>query len=936
MPALIQPSFAKGEIGPHLYGRVDTAAYQVALRRARNCIIHPWGGVSNRPGTYFLAPQKVHTYAERLIDFQFKTTDTYVLCFGHLYLRFIRNDALITETPRNISTITNANPGVVTMSSNHGWSNGDEVFIEGVVGMTQLNGRWFKIGNVGLATYELYDQETGLVPVNTVSYGVHVGSSSDFASRVYQITTPYTSADLDNIKYTQSNDVMTLSHVSYNVHKLSRTGHTSWTLAVDTFAPIQTFPTAINVVPTVAAAVTYRYKVTAISRDNGEQSLAGTNNITRTITAATIANPAVFTSAAHGYSNGDEIEISNFPGGWLNNGDRLTTTAVVANSYSLIRADGTLVDSTTFPAFTTGNTKQTDKRITNGAATANNTISWTAAAGAERYFVYKFDNGAFGWIGETTALQFLDDNIQANLARTPPTSNNPFMGSGAQPGATGYWEQRQVYGGSLNGPDQSDYSQVGLHSNFSRSSPLQEDDAFSASFNAGQVNDIRHYVPLNDLIVFTSGAEFKINSGNDTAFSANSIKQKRQSSWGCSHLRPQVVGNTIIYAEDSKARVRSFGFSFQIDGYAGVELSLLAPHLMETSPIYDWAFSNAPEPRLYMARADGRAMTMTFDQEQEVVGWTPWETKGSYERMCVLRNPSTEASRENGVYFVVKRRVNGKTVRYIEKQASRVFQDIRDAYFVDCGLSVDNPMTIENINFTNPAQFTITGHGMANGTEIEPSDIIFEPIVDDMFNETQPDQFNYKRYIIGNVTANTFDLFDSDGNPIDATAFNIRRDGGVVRKTFQIVSGYDHIEGMRVSVLADGNVVSGKTIVNGSLTLPQRAVRAHIGLGYISDIETLSMEASSGTIQGVLKSIAGAVFRFKQTRGVLMGPSADLLEQWDQRQDELYGAPTDDFSGDHEQVFRPDWKVDGHVLIRQPYPLPVTLLSAVPKFELGG
>ena len=139
MPSFIIPSFAKGELDPTLHGRVDLAAYQVGLRTARNLIIHTGGGASNRPGTIFLGPVKTHTIAPRLIDFQFRTTDQYVLEFGNLYMRVIRNDAHVTNATVAITGVTQASPVVVTAGS-HGFSNGEEVFITGVGGTTQLNG----------------------------------------------------------------------------------------------------------------------------------------------------------------------------------------------------------------------------------------------------------------------------------------------------------------------------------------------------------------------------------------------------------------------------------------------------------------------------------------------------------------------------------------------------------------------------------------------------------------------------------------------------------------------------------------------------------------------------------------------------------------------------------------------------------------------------
>lgn len=48
-------NFSKGEIAEELIGRVDVAAYQTALRRARNVTVLKYGGVTKRPGTRFVA-----------------------------------------------------------------------------------------------------------------------------------------------------------------------------------------------------------------------------------------------------------------------------------------------------------------------------------------------------------------------------------------------------------------------------------------------------------------------------------------------------------------------------------------------------------------------------------------------------------------------------------------------------------------------------------------------------------------------------------------------------------------------------------------------------------------------------------------------------------------------------------------------------------------
>ena len=64
----IQPSFSGGEIAPSLYGRIDMAKYQVALRKCDNFIVRQYGGVENRPGTQFIAAAKYPDRKCRLIS----------------------------------------------------------------------------------------------------------------------------------------------------------------------------------------------------------------------------------------------------------------------------------------------------------------------------------------------------------------------------------------------------------------------------------------------------------------------------------------------------------------------------------------------------------------------------------------------------------------------------------------------------------------------------------------------------------------------------------------------------------------------------------------------------------------------------------------------------------------------------------------------------
>jgi len=100
MPEPMYPmytSFAKGELSPSMYGRIDVQYYTIGTRVMQNFGVHPQGGVSNLPGTQFIASVKNAADPVALIDFEFSTTQAYVLEFGDYYMRVIKDKALVMD-----------------------------------------------------------------------------------------------------------------------------------------------------------------------------------------------------------------------------------------------------------------------------------------------------------------------------------------------------------------------------------------------------------------------------------------------------------------------------------------------------------------------------------------------------------------------------------------------------------------------------------------------------------------------------------------------------------------------------------------------------------------------------------------------------------------------------------------------------------------------
>ena len=218
-------NFTGGELSPRLDGRNDLTKYASGCKTLENFVVYPHGAAARRPGTTFVAEVANSANKTRLIPFEFSTTQTYMLEFSNLKMRVYKDRGSVLEGDKTISAITKANPAVVT-ATGHGYSNGDEVVISGVVGMTEVNGKRFLVANKATNTFELTDKDG--TNINSSTFTTY--TSGGVANKVFEITTPYTTAQLFDLKFAQSADVMYITHPEHEVEKLSRTAHTAWTL----------------------------------------------------------------------------------------------------------------------------------------------------------------------------------------------------------------------------------------------------------------------------------------------------------------------------------------------------------------------------------------------------------------------------------------------------------------------------------------------------------------------------------------------------------------------------------------------------------------------------------------------------------------------------------------------------------------------------------
>ena len=145
----LQNSFIAGELSPAVYGRTDMTKFHLGATTMRNFFVGYRGGAYSRPGLAYvgICKQSASAAPPRDIPFQFNNYQGFQLEFGDQYMRVKSNGAYVTESAKNVSAITTANPGVFTVTA-HGYSNGDWVYTSGIGGIGALNGLTWIVENV--------------------------------------------------------------------------------------------------------------------------------------------------------------------------------------------------------------------------------------------------------------------------------------------------------------------------------------------------------------------------------------------------------------------------------------------------------------------------------------------------------------------------------------------------------------------------------------------------------------------------------------------------------------------------------------------------------------------------------------------------------------------------------------------------------------------
>ena len=445
-----------------------------------------------------------------------------------------------------------------------------------------------------------------------------------------EIATPYLEADLFNLTFAQSADVLYIAHKNYAPRKLSRTSHTAWTLE------------------------TIKFQGGPFGADN-LTNITATAGATTGATTITLTTPAWATNTS--YRVGDYVTqsgteykcvIAHVSGTFATD---LSATKWVTETYSLFTE--AMVGSYFRMAGTTG----TDPKI-------------------QGYLeITEYTSGK--------AVKALVRQPLSSAAATTDWAMGAWNSVYGYPGVVAFYEQRLFWASSTNQPQTVWGSISGSFEDHSVG--VADDDALDYTIYSEEVNAIRWMVGGKVLHLGTQGGSYTLYSGSQTEpLTPTNVLVTAESGYGSAQISAKRIGNNVYYVQRDGRRLREITYEFQSDAYKAADATIFADHITE-SGIVEMDYQQSPYNFMWCVRDDGEIALLSREIDQEVVGWSRLVTDGDFESVAIIPN-----GEEDQVWVVVKRTIGSTTKRFVEYFKPIEFgKDQHDAFYVDCGLTYD-------------------------------------------------------------------------------------------------------------------------------------------------------------------------------------------------------------------------------------------------------
>lgn len=463
----------------------------------------------------------------------------------------------------------------------------------------------------------------------------------------YEIATPYATADLTALDFTQGADTMLFALETKPIHRLRRFADNRW--AMDA-APISPLPfTDIG-----------RRQATAITL--GAAAVGATT--------ATAAAPA-FLDADVGRSltsRGGIAEVTGFTS--TTEVDVNVTTAFA--STSLAASDWVLTGS---PQTACTPTAGADDLPVGAAITLTLSVDGWRTDDIGKHVQI---NGGLARIDSYASALAVNGTILVKLTGDAAAEKDAWSlespvwnAIDGYPRTVSLHQQRLVAAGSPRYPQTVWGSKAGLYFDFTKG--IADDDAYSHELSSDEINPIRYLSSNRDLIALTSSGEWTLNGGIEKPITPTNVRAVAQAKVGCSDTRPEQIDDDLFYIQRGVSQLRTILWSLQLGGYQSGEASTLSDHLFRQG-IDQISYQQSPERVAWMLRPDGTYIAGTISREQNIRAFSLCTAAagGVVESMATIPEGG-----EDRTYMIVRRTINGVTKRYVERMNWSAYQDCR-------------------------------------------------------------------------------------------------------------------------------------------------------------------------------------------------------------------------------------------------------------------
>jgi hypothetical protein len=923
---VIQHSFHAGEWAPALNARVDLAKYHAGAALLKNFFVDYRGGVSTRPGTRYVLTCK--SLGSRLIPFIASSSVQYVLEFGQNYIRFYNNGAPILEAAQTIGSATST---TITITA-HGYNNGDWIAI---------NSKYYVVTNVAANTFQLNDLFGNAV--NTAGF-------SGTAARVYTISSPYAIPDLPLVKYTQSVNSMILCHPNYAPQVLTiNSGPTDWTIAPITFGSTVAIPTGLTIATSNAGAYNISYIVTAVDL-NGQES--GPSAVAAT-TVGTAGTPTV------------TLSWSVVPGAQSYNIYRSqTNTTAVLTASAVFGFIANQPGNTYYDAFNNG-LSINGADFSQGFPIIENPFS----GGAVNFVTLTTVGGNYTTV-PTVAIAAPSSGMTATASAICKTNPSTSLGTGNSAWSAGsevsdpttgfrvHVDSTSAPTGSITG-----YHVVnpGTLSSGSLPATIQLNKPLGGGFFATQVFNVTWHVAAVNLI--QGGTGYTAASPPAVTFTPNVGGTAATAT-----VAAVTVGNPSVPAFYQERL--AFG------GAAGAPQTV---YLSQPGSFYNFNVSSPiQDDDSITASIVGESLNTIKSMIAVPTGLIVFSDRKSWLLSGGASNaPITPADVNvapqsfGGASDVPPIRANND-ILFIQAKNS-IVRYITFNFYTNVFTGTDISVLSSHLFYS----FTLPQWAFAE----EPYKVIWAIRNDGIMLSLT---FLREQELIGWTHHDTQGLFKSvatvtetvtapNGTAAALDAVYVIVERTVQSQTMQYIervaerffngqvanawcvdaglqysgspatvfSGLDHLVGLSVTGLADGQVIPPQVVAgNGSVTLGTPASLVTIGLPFTAQLQTLRLDTGDPTTQGKRKKIPAVTVRVEDTLGLSIGGDfSSLVPMKDLVVGNVGSASnqvvTDLVTEDARTLVDPRWTVQGQYCIQQSNPMPASVLGVIPEIDVG-